>query len=304
MEPVPSPSPEDRRRQDGLIITSVVMTTMAGLFVIFRCISRFILIRNPGPDDYFMLAALLLTVGYVVEIFILKANHLGFPMTMLTPDNMVTFIKVTLGIQTMYYANVFCIKTSILLTYLRFAVSRTFRMLCFGTILIHAIFFVVCLCVTLAQCLPLERMWDLTGTVEGRCINTTAFFYSTSAFNIVTDIWILIIPFKTLHGIQRPRHEKVALFCIFGVGAFATVASIVRLHTIYIYTLAEDPFRDGVAINLWSIIEVTIAISCASVSALKPIFSGRQRRATRAAKTSTTSGRCAKSDRMPKRRNK
>lgn len=166
------------------------------------------------------------------------------------------------------------------------AVSGTFRKLCYATIALHAVFFVICLIVTLAQCVPLHKMWDFTGAVEGTCINGTAFFYTTSAFNIITDIWILVMPFKTLKSIQRPGHEKIALFIIFGVGAFATAASIIRLHTIYIYTLATDPFRDGVSVNLWSVIEVTIAISCASVSALKPIFSSRQRNVTRAAKSS------------------
>jgi len=34
-----------------------------------------------------------LTIGYLVDLFILKQNHLGFPSTMLTPENMVAFIK-------------------------------------------------------------------------------------------------------------------------------------------------------------------------------------------------------------------
>ena len=40
-------------------------------------------------------------------------------------------------------------------------------------------FFAVCLIVTLTQCRPLEKMWDLLGVVNGSCINTTAFFYCT-----------------------------------------------------------------------------------------------------------------------------
>ncbi|KAK0636423.1 integral membrane protein [Bombardia bombarda] len=274
---------KDKQRQDGLIITSVIMTTIATIFVVLRCVSRFVLIRNPGPDDYLIIAALLLTIGYLIDIFILRNNHLGFPVTMLTLDNMINFIKATLAVQVMYYANIFCIKTSILFTYLRFAVTPTFRVLCYSTIALHAVFFFICFVVTLAQCKPLNKMWDLAGTVDGTCINTTAFFYFTSAFNIITDIWILALPLRTLHGINRPTRDKVALFLIFGVGTFAAVASVVRLHTIRTYTLATDPFREGILVNLWSVIEVTIAISCASVSALKPIFSGRQRRITRAA---------------------
>ncbi|KAK5657831.1 hypothetical protein OQA88_2904 [Cercophora sp. LCS_1] len=225
-------------------------------------------------------------------LFILRENHIGFPILYLTPDNMVAFIKTTLAIQVMYYANICCIKTSILVTYLRFAVSRTFRTLCYATIALHVVFFVICFVVTLAQCRPISKMWDFTNAIAGSCINTTAFFYFTSSFNIVTDLWILALPIPTLRNIQRPKREKIALFLIFGAGTFAATASIVRLYTIRIYTESTDPFRDGIPVNLWSIIEVTVAISCASVPALKPIFSRRQRAATRAAKSvsSGTSG--------------
>jgi len=91
-----------------------------------------------------------------------------------------------------------------------------------------------------------------------------------------------VLPIKTLSSVHRPRREKLLLFLVFGVGTFAAVASIVRLHTIYTYTEAADPFKESLKINLWSMIEVCIAISCASVSALKPIFSAGQRQRSRA----------------------
>ncbi|KAK1755418.1 hypothetical protein QBC47DRAFT_360341 [Echria macrotheca] len=281
------PDSSYQHNQDGLIITAVVMTVIASTFVLMRSASRFVVIRNPGLDDYFMLAAMTLTICYVIMLFVLRHNHVGFPSSTLSADNLSAFIKTTLAIQVLYYTNVFCIKTSILLTYLRFAVTRTFRLLCLGTIFLHAIFFFICFVVTLAQCRPLYKMW--TPFADGKCINTTAFFYSTSAFNIITDIWILCLPFRTLRKIQRPRRERVALYLIFSVGAFAATASIVRLHTIYIYTLSDDPSRDGIQVNLWSMIELTVAISCASVPALKPLFSRSQRAATRASRSKTFS---------------
>ncbi|KAK3501951.1 hypothetical protein B0T13DRAFT_216369 [Neurospora crassa] len=221
-----------------------------------------------------------LTLGYLVNVILAAQNGIGLPMSTLTLQNMVNFLKIVLAIEVMYYVNVFCIKVSILFTYLRFAVTRTFRNLCIGTIVLHVVFVLVCFFTTLAQCQPIHKFWDITGQVNGTCINTTAFFYFTSSFNIVTDIWILLLPISTLREIHRPPREKVALFLIFGVGTFATIASIVRLHTIYTYTLATDPFHEGTKVNLWSVIEVTVAISCASVSALKPMFSRRQRRLT------------------------
>lgn len=47
-----------QQRQDGLIIAAVVMTVIAATFVVMRSASRFIVIRNPGLDDYFMLGAM------------------------------------------------------------------------------------------------------------------------------------------------------------------------------------------------------------------------------------------------------
>lgn len=94
----------------------------------------------------------------------------------------------------------------------------------------------------------------------------------TSGFNIITDIIILALPIKTLLGINRPGREKIALICVFGVGTFATIVAIVRLHTIYTYTLADDLFKHSILVNLWSIIEINVAVVCASVPALKPLF--------------------------------
>lgn len=119
-----------------------------------------------------------------------------------------------------------------------------------------------------------------------------------SGVNILTDLWIIALPIKTLRGINRPLKEKMALILVFGAGLFATTMSAVRLRSIYTYTLATDPFRDAIPVclhnpvqtrqtrgsrdtdkahppqqvNIWSVIEVNVAILCASVPALKPIF--------------------------------
>lgn len=112
--------------------------------------------------------------------------------------------------------------------------------------------------------------------------------------NIITDFWIIALPIKTLNGYKRPLQEKIALALIFGAGIFAAIMSVVRLQSIYTYTLATDPFRDAIAVsfrcfsyvqlearkstdrcaqvNLFSQIEINVAILCASLPALKPIF--------------------------------
>jgi hypothetical protein len=96
---------------------------------------------------------------------------------------------------------------------------------------------------------------------------------ATSSINILIDIWILLLPIPTLLKVQRPAREKAALVAIFSLGVFSTSASIVRLHTVRIYTESQDPFFDAVPINLWSVIEVNVGIYCASIPSLKALFS-------------------------------
>lgn len=145
-------------------------------------------------DDYTIIAALFFTIGYMLEILLEKANNIGFPASALTADMMLMQMKLTLTIEVTYYLIVGFIKVSIIYLYLRFgmlswldpqasgtdfwtAVSERFRMLCHGTVVFEAIFTVVCVCVTLGQCSPLSKFWDLTGAQNGFCINTTGFFY-------------------------------------------------------------------------------------------------------------------------------
>ncbi|KAK0620834.1 integral membrane protein [Immersiella caudata] len=263
----------DQRRQDELVNTTIIFTTLSVLIVLVRTYLRAVVIRKFGYDDATILVALFFCVAYLVEILLTKNNGIGHAITTLSLDNMLNLIKITLAIQCTYYGAVNFIKFSILCMYLRFAVTTTLRKACYGMIGFHVLFLIVCLAVTLAQCQPLHRMWDLTGTVAGSCINTTAFFYFTSGTNIITDIIIFALPIKTLLGIQRPRKEKIALVGIFGIGTFATIVAIVRLHTIYTYTLAVDPFQQSILVNLWSVIEINVAVICASAPALKPLFS-------------------------------
>lgn len=75
-------------------------------------------------DDYTIVVAVFLTIGYMLEIFLEKENRIGFPALTLTTDQMVNQLKVTLSIEVTYYCIVGFIKMSILYLYLRFGELR------------------------------------------------------------------------------------------------------------------------------------------------------------------------------------
>lgn len=103
-------------------------------------------------------------------------------------------------------------------------------------------------------------------------------FLVTAGFHILTDIWIIYLPIKTLLTIQRPRREKMALIMIFCLGIFSCLASIIRLNSIHVWTKANDPYYYATPINLYSMIEVNLGIWCASIPAIKALFTQSYKR--------------------------
>ena len=96
---------------------------------------------------------------------------------------------------------------------------------------------------------------------------------ATSAFHILMDMWILVLPLRLILKTPRPSREKLALYIIFGLGIVSMIASIVRLQSLRIFTLSKDPFYDSLPINTWSMVEVNIGMICASIPTLKPLAS-------------------------------
>ncbi|KAI1651716.1 uncharacterized protein F4817DRAFT_364688 [Daldinia loculata] len=112
------------------------------------------------------------------------------------------------------------------------------------------------------------------------CVKSSIVFmydrFVTSIFGIILDIWILMIPLPTLKHLQISKRSRHVLYGLFGAGGLATAFSCARLYSIHTYTLAADPFRDSILVNVWSMVEINVAIWCASAPALKPLFSPRR----------------------------
>jgi hypothetical protein len=93
------------------------------IIVSLRTYTRAIILHNIGKDDYAMFAALLFTLGYLVAIFVLRENGMGFRGAEVTFVQATTTLQVTYAIEILYYLCVNAIKISIVLFYLRIGKS-------------------------------------------------------------------------------------------------------------------------------------------------------------------------------------
>jgi hypothetical protein len=77
--------------------------------------------------------------------------------------------------------------------------------------------FAAVLLVDIFQCQPIAYVYDMS-IPGGKCINQGAFYVSTAALNIFTDIMVLSIPILITARLQMPLRRKIAVCVILCLG--------------------------------------------------------------------------------------
>lgn len=74
-------------------------------------------------------------------------------------------------------------------------------------------------------CRPLPAYWD--SRVQGKCINLVAFTYFTNITNLVTDVWIFLLPVPVILRLHVTLARKLALLGVFliGLGLVSLIAA-------------------------------------------------------------------------------
>jgi hypothetical protein len=67
------------------------------------------------------------------------------------------------------------------------------------------------------QCDPIARAWNKE--LPGHCINSVVYFRAIASTNLITDVFILVLPVPIVWELNRPIGERAALIAIFGLGA-------------------------------------------------------------------------------------
>lgn len=121
-------------------------------------------------------------------------------------------------IQIIYKMAIGCCKLSFCFFYFRIFPSsnRTFRRVNIALIICIVLYSVASVGSTIFQCRPMARIWDKS--VTGHCINFTAFWYTNGAYNVTTDLLIIIIPIAVCCKLQIKKGEMIGLCLIFSVG--------------------------------------------------------------------------------------
>lgn len=217
-------------------------------------------------DDYLMLFATLVAMTVcVLGIVYGPPNGLGRHIEALSEHQVQQFLKGDYIFSHFYDIAIAFTKLSILALYYRIFVTRKFRLIVLGTAFFVCIWVIVMEVTLGLGCRPIKAWW---GEAKGRCINKEAFTYFTNVTNMVTDLWVFLMPIPVILGLQAAKEKRITLCLMFGVGLAVCAISAARLS--FVFGVASPDFTwDEASLGILSAWEPCGAILCAN---LPPIY--------------------------------
>ncbi|KAJ6120479.1 hypothetical protein N7523_004759 [Penicillium sp. IBT 18751x] len=153
-------------------------------------------------------------------------------------------------------------KLAILALYYRIFSTKRFQRILIGTA-IFIFLWIAAMEIGLGlQCVPVAKAWD--PNVKGRCLNLVSFSYFTNITNLVTDIWVFLLPVPIILRLHIDRKRKLELAGIFTVGLLTCAISITRL-TVVVSQGSSDFTWAGVPLGILSVYEPLGGILCANL---------------------------------------
>lgn len=102
----------------------------------------------------------------------------------------------------------------------------------------------------------MQKSWN--PTVEGTCLPFGATNYVLVAWTILCDVVIIFLPIPLLLKLNVKPAQKAGLLCLFLLGLFTTVCSILRLTQISVIAYGDG---NSTMLVLWGTIEFNVGVS-------------------------------------------
>ncbi|ORY18968.1 hypothetical protein BCR34DRAFT_609953 [Clohesyomyces aquaticus] len=269
----------------ALLTISWTGLTLSIIVVALRFYVRFSIVRRLRWDDWTVLLAVILGILNASTIQLAVNQGLGRHANTIKDS-----LQIMNAIKWDYISQPTCImvptfgRISLALLLLTFAgTSRLRRWLLWsiiaGQFVINCLTFIF----ILAQCRPIELLWDKS--INGECWPLAFqeyFGYFQGSFNTSTDFILAICPAFVIWNLNMKLAEKISLIGLMGLGIFAMAASIVKTIKLKSVGSSNDYTYTTADTILWNTIEQYLAIIGASIATLKPLL----RRITKSGYTS------------------
>ncbi|CVL03805.1 related to integral membrane protein PTH11 [Fusarium proliferatum] len=253
------------------LVSSIIFGMLSTIVMFLRAQIRF-------RDKVFGMDDALMTAGYVLFSCLVGISCQATYYGMGIHDNELPEEIVPHGrqfvwlFQIFYCAALVFIKASICSTLLRIAVVPIHRIIAWATLTMSICAALIVFISLFVLCTPLPATW----TGQGTCASPSALAilsYFVSAASLVTDLVCAILPGFMLYKTQMKTATKISISLVLGMGALASVATIIRMPYMKFYFHPEKDYLYRVCnVALWCLFETGIGIVAGCLPPLRKLL--------------------------------
>ena len=272
-------------RGPAVSAVTIIFIVLATVFVAARFFTRGYLVRRIVQDDWWILAAWAVAVGFSTAICVGVHFGPGKHRVDIPIPYHIVLRKADYAISVLYNPSLMLSKPSILVFYLSVMskdVDPVFKWCNWITLGVVNVAGLALTLYNLLQCMPVSAGWTFPTPVHATCTDIVTLFLSSAPVNIITQVAILLLPMPILTGMRLPRKQKIILIVTFSFGAFVAAVDVVRLAYLQEASVARLNTAKGTGGTnraqdrtdfswysslsfMWSAVEVNLCIICACV---------------------------------------
>ncbi|KAI7776036.1 hypothetical protein LA080_005906 [Diaporthe eres] len=243
-----------------------------------------LLVKRFAWDDYLTGAGLVVAITCcTLQLATAVHGHLGqhqpqYPdgSPIMDDPGLIFFEQTKFALNMISILGLGLVKASILILYYNLFPSKNFRYAVWG-----ALAFVIGWTVSfffshLFTCYPITVF--IEPYYGNSCVQTVPMFLSLLFTDVVADWAILLLPVPMVLKVQLPFKKKIAVIGMLGLGAAVCAVSVTRV--IATFAIAEEYVKHPndviyytAPVFFWTNIELSLAIVCACLPTLRPIWS-------------------------------
>ncbi|KAG2415252.1 hypothetical protein HFD88_006443 [Aspergillus terreus] len=263
-----------RDRTKAVSITGVAGGAIALLAYILRMIARLPCMGGKlGLDDWTMTGTIILSCMLTAISPVLANYGLGKDMWTLPFHNITMILYLYFWDELIYLSILPLTKISILCFYLRVFPRKEFRIATYVVIALNVGYLISFVLISVFQCSPLRGAWEhWDGSGDYKCNNINAQGWCAAIFNMILDIIVMALPLRELYQLNLSIRKKLYVMCMFSLGIFVTLVSILRLESLIHFASTQNLTWDYVPIGYWSTVECHVGIVCACLPAIRALL--------------------------------
>jgi hypothetical protein len=134
--------------------------------------------------------------------------------------------KCLFAVEMFYFLAVCLSKLAILGIYCRIFTSRTLLNITYSLIAVVVAAWIGSTLADILQCIPVECQWDKSNVGSCNCFDILSYFRFVSLPNIITDLVILVLPWRMVWHLKLSRSQKLSLTGVFLIGSMYVSFSV------------------------------------------------------------------------------